>query len=331
MGINWYASRLRIINPLWSLQRMIKRFNLQLSSKAKLRLKWMDYYHKTKNASLTCRHFGIAKSVFWYWYKKYDPQNLKSLEDQSRAPKTSPKSTPDNIRIQVIRLKKQYPRWGKEKLAIILKRDFEITLSPSTVYRIYKKANLSFKYRSLKRPNSKKHKLPINWAKNAPGDLIEVDTKFVFFNGLKYYQFTAIDVVSKWRFLEIRKFKNQKESLLFIKNLIKEAPFKIKMIKSDNGSEFKNKLVQKYIKSKGMKFCYIHKSSPDEQGTVERSHRTDEEEFYSLGNLTMNLDVLNQRIKKHCYIYNNVRPHWSLNGQTPNEFLKINTVQHVLT
>ncbi|MFQ6049997.1 MAG: helix-turn-helix domain-containing protein, partial [Candidatus Paceibacterales bacterium] len=42
-----------------------------LSKEAKKRLKWMDYYRKCHNVSLTCRYFGIARKTFYYWKKRY--------------------------------------------------------------------------------------------------------------------------------------------------------------------------------------------------------------------------------------------------------------------
>src|SRR5277367_5525438 len=59
-----------------------------LSKEAKVRLAWMDHYRANgKNASFTCRHFGISRQCFHKWLKRYDPFRLESLEEKSRAPK----------------------------------------------------------------------------------------------------------------------------------------------------------------------------------------------------------------------------------------------------
>jgi len=57
-----------------------------LTAKGKLRLKWMDHYHKVKDASFTCRHFGISRKTFYKWLKRYRPTNPLTLNDQSKKP-----------------------------------------------------------------------------------------------------------------------------------------------------------------------------------------------------------------------------------------------------
>src|SRR3989344_6062359 len=54
---------------------------VSLSKEALKRLTWIDwYFNHCKNAELTCRHFGISKSVFYRWFHRYDKKNLKTLE-----------------------------------------------------------------------------------------------------------------------------------------------------------------------------------------------------------------------------------------------------------
>ena len=322
MKIDWYNSCIRIINPLKELMHMIQTLSLKLSDKARKRLKWMDHYFKTNNAAITCRHFDIPQSTFWFWHKRYDPHDLKSLEDRSKRPLSSPQRTSDNIIITVIKLKKQYPRWGKEKLALILKRDHNIKISGSTVYRICKKHKLAIKYKSKKRPKPNICKLPLSWPKNAPGDLVEIDTKELNIYGKKMFQYTAKDVVSRWRYIKVLPNDNTLCTIRFFDELLAKTPFQIRLVKSDNGSEFKNEEVQKYLDEKRIKYAYIHKGRPQENAYVERSHRTDEEEFYSMGNLVENIDELNKRLTNHCYTYNYIRPHWGIKGRTPIEALK---------
>ena len=68
-------------------ERMAKL--MKLSRKACLRLEWFIYYYTKafQNASLTCRHFGIKRQIFYYWFNRFQEDNLRTLEDQSRAPK----------------------------------------------------------------------------------------------------------------------------------------------------------------------------------------------------------------------------------------------------
>ena len=51
-----------------------------------VRLDWMDFYRKSQNVALTCRHFGISRQTFYRWHKRYEPLDLTSLEERSHCP-----------------------------------------------------------------------------------------------------------------------------------------------------------------------------------------------------------------------------------------------------
>jgi len=112
----------------------------KLSKQAKLRLKWMDYYQKTKNVSLTCRHFGISRQLFYYWLKRYDPYNLTTLEDKERVPikRRQREITPEQ-EMRIVALCKEYIRYGKEKLALIYQQLYQEKISSWKIQKIIEK------------------------------------------------------------------------------------------------------------------------------------------------------------------------------------------------
>lgn len=113
-----------------------------------------------------------------------------------------------------------------------------------------------------------------------PGELIQIDTKYL--EGRKRYQYTAIDVVSKWRVLKVYDKLNEKNSVDFVSLVLYKAKRKnilIQRIQTDNGKEFQSSL-RAYLEQIGIKHQYTWIHTPDQNGVVERSHRTDEEEFY---------------------------------------------------
>ena len=78
---------MRIINGRPPRARYLARGGAELSRAARLRLQWMDYYQSHgRNAALTWRHFGISRQSFYRWKRRYDPENLVSLEDRSHRP-----------------------------------------------------------------------------------------------------------------------------------------------------------------------------------------------------------------------------------------------------
>ena len=111
---------------------------LSLSRPAKQRLRWMEHFRKYRNARLTCRHFGISPATFYLWKKRFNPDNLMSLEDDSktRKPKNLRKSKHAQIQGQAIQMLREVnPKLGKIRITKILK-ETGYNISPSTVSRI---------------------------------------------------------------------------------------------------------------------------------------------------------------------------------------------------
>ena len=327
----WYGN-LQINGDLVPLMHMIKAFSLNLSADARQRLSWMDMYRECGNASKVARHFGIPLRTFWRWKKRYDPWDLTSLESRSRKPNKSPRKIESAIEMRVLSLKKKHPRWGKEKLTLLLTRDYGIQVSSSTVYRILKKHRLAIKYRTKKR---KAPKPRVNLAEiYNPGDLVQMDTKFIYLNKRRMYQYTAIDVISRWRYATIHPNLDGNTTKEFLTKLNNASPVKISMIQTDNGKEF-GRVVTTWLRNHKIKHVFSHKARPTENAFVERSHRTDEEEFYSIGGNGKTVSEFRDNFAKYIEMYNNYRPHWGLKGLTPNSFLsQFNsqaTVPHVLT
>src|SRR5579871_2813419 len=87
-----------------------------LSKEAKQRLRWMDYYHKHRDASLTCRHFGISRSLFYKWKKRYDQRGPRGLEDISKRPSHVRTPTTPTAQVDLIRrLRREHPEYSKYK------------------------------------------------------------------------------------------------------------------------------------------------------------------------------------------------------------------------
>jgi len=143
------------------------------------------------------------------------------------------------------------------------------------------------------------------YAKKVPGHQVQVDVKFATFvdssgNKVKRYQSTAIDDSTRIRALKMYKKHNQTSTIDFIDYVIDKFPFRIHTIRTDRGYEFQAQF-HWHVEDKGMRHVYIKPRSPQLNGKVERSHRTDQEEFYQL--LTYNDDVdLNQKLSTFKFI-----------------------------
>ncbi|HVB56240.1 MAG TPA: helix-turn-helix domain-containing protein [Candidatus Acidoferrales bacterium] len=117
--------------------REFSRFGRELSRPAQLRLQWMSHYlQHGRNATFTCRHFGISRQTFYRWWRRYDPHDLSTLEDHSHRPHRRRQPAWNAAQAQaVLGLRREYPRWCKDKLVVLPCRK-GLRLSTSMVGRI---------------------------------------------------------------------------------------------------------------------------------------------------------------------------------------------------
>jgi putative transposase len=305
----------------------------QLSAQARRRLKWMDYYQSHgHNARLTCRHFDISPQTFYRWRRRYNPRNLGSLEDRSRRPRRLRQPTwGAQLADAVLRLRQGYPRWGKDKLVVLLRRE-GWQVSTSMVGRILRRLKgqgvlvepprqpVSARKRLQMRPYAMRK--PKDYRVAAPGDLVQVDTLDLRpLPGVLLKHFTARDVVSRWDVLMVASQATAHSAARFLDVLIERMPFCVQGIQVDGGSEFQAAFEQA-CQQRGIRLFVLPPHSPKLNGHVERAHRTHTEEFYEVADLSWTVAELNQQALAWERVYNTVRPHQALAYKTPKQFLE---------
>lgn len=324
---------MKIVNGEIPGARRLIRHTADVSKEARKRLKWFDYYEANgRNARLTCRHFGISPDTFYHWKKYYDPHDLRTLEDHTRRPRRVRRPTwSPEIAGAVLRLREQYPRWGKEKLAVLLRRE-GMNISVSMVGRILKNLkdrgvlqeprlnSISARKRQKKRPYAIRK--PKDYVAKAPGDIVEVDTLDIRpLPGLILKQFTARDIISRWDVIKASSNATASAASNFIATMLERMPFPIKVIQVDGGSEFQDAFEEACHKL-GIQLFLLPPKSPKLNGHVERAQRTHTEEFYEITDSSFEIKELNEALLKWEMIYNTVRPHQSLRYLTPKEYLE---------
>ena len=295
----------------------------------------LDKEISIKQMSLVC---PFSERAIKYWLAQYKVSGMSGLENRSTRPKSQPKETPIRIKERIIELRRE-TRLCAQKLNYKLKKE-NIVIHDRTIGKIIKTEKLVRKYRI--------RKLQYKYIKPSltPGDLVEIDIKYVPGNigGKRYYQYTAIDCATRWRYLKIYDQMTNGNSIHFVAELRRVASFEIKAIKTDNGGCFTNRY-SGYLKSSdpinprlhpldifcakyNMPHYLIDPGKPAQNGKVERSHRTDQEHFYDLNKFRTVID-LKRKIRLWNEYYNNLE-HCALDGLTPNEALNIR-VQNVYT
>ena len=264
------------------------------------------------------------------WVAAYRQGGETALEARSTEPKTQPNETPIWIKERIIEIRKKTRKCAL-KIHWQLKKE-GLLVHPRTIGKILKKERLVRRYRV--------RKITYTYikAERKPGELVEIDVKYVpgRIAGQRYYQYTAIDCASRWRHLAVYDEQTNGHSILFLKEVLKRFAYSIQAVKTDNGSVFTNRYLGTYRRSDLSSrhlhaldtFCaqqnithyLIDPGKPAQNGTVERSHREDQEKFYDQ-NIFRSFSDLRRKLRRWNMYYNNLE-HCGLGGKTPNEFLK---------
>jgi transposase InsO family protein len=295
------------------------------------RLKWVLPIVKKEvrliDVAKVCPH---SKRSLERWVATFKAKGEAGMDPKSTEPKTQKEETPIWIKERVVEVRKKTKKCAL-KIHWQLKKE-GILIHERTIGKILKKGNLVRKYRV------KKIKYKYIKAERQPGELMEIDVKYVpgTVAGMKYFQYTAIDTASRWRHLAVYNEQTNFHSILFLKEVMGIFKYKIQAIKTDNGSIFTNYYTS-MTKRSDMTVKTIHAldifwrenniihylidpGKPAQNGTVERSHREDQEKFYAQ-NKFKNFRDLQKKLKRWNIYYNDLE-HCGINGKTPNEFLK---------
>ena len=283
--------------------------------------------------------YGVTKAAIRYktnrqyiyrWKNRYDG-TLESLADRSHRPHHHPNEhTADELKL-ITDMRKRNANAGLVVLWVKL-RQRGYTRSITGLYRLLRRQGEL----GVKPPNPKY--IPKPYEKmQYPGQRVQIDVKFVpevciagEAKGKKFYQYTAIDEYSRFRYLEAFEEHSTYSSAIFLEHLIQKFPFKIECVQTDNGSEFTKRLgntnnptptlFEARLEQCGIRHKLIRPYTPRHNGKVERSHRKDNEYFYATHTF-YSFDDFKKQLAVHSRKYNNF-PMRPLNWKTPAEYVK---------
>lgn len=280
----------------------------------------LEYAQAIGNVKEACRDFGVPRSSFYRWKKAYSKEGRAGLVRSKPVAKSHPRQIPPEYVEKILHLRTKY-HLGPQRIAWYLERYHGFKTSCSSVYRTLKRNGIG----RLPRKAGRRAIHTRRYAKQVPGHHIQIDVKFLNLTSedgrkIRRYQYTAIDDATRVRALKIYGRHNQRSSIDFIDYVIEKFPFRIHTVRTDRGHEWQAKF-HWHVEDKGIRHVYIKPRSPQLNGKVERSHRTDQEEFYQLLTYTDDVD-LNKKLATWEEFYNVHRPHGAHNGKTPYEALR---------
>jgi len=302
-------------------------------------------YLKTNggNVSATASVFGVNRPVIYDILRK---QASGNLNDCSKAPHRQPNKTASLVEDKVVEFKNK-THLGPERLSRHLKKYEGVIVASGTIRHILRRNKDRLTY-LLGRRKSKKERRPfVDWYSAKPFEIVQVDVKFIRDQkalskeqiihldryDIPNYQWGALDVNSRFKLIGYSREKSWSNGLLWylwVISWLRDHGVTGKIIFTvDNGEEFggqswmKVAELRKLIKGFNCELVQNHKGHPEENSQLERSHRTDDDEFYCLRvNKIKSETELCDEALNYIYYYNNLREHSSLNNQTPFERLK---------
>lgn len=280
--------------------------------------------------SKAARRYGIHRDTIYAWRAELRPK------------KSGPKAvvswqTEPEIEELILQLKLATgygPKRLRPELTLI-----GVVVGEKAIRGVLERAGL------VEHHHRKRRKKPQKFYAPYPGYRIQVDTKVVpddlpDLRSGERYQFTAIDIASKIRFLAIYDSLSNYNSIHFMKEVLAffgDVGIEVECIQTDNHGTFTNLYmggnkkadhellrvhpVTQYLLDRGIEHKLSRPATPQHNGFVERSHRTDGEEFYRLVDLNrLDLDQLQIEVKRWQFEYNYLRLHSSCDNQPPMKY-----------
>jgi len=288
---------------------MNKRKQHQPAYPSVIRHKWVFLIDTAKwSMRKVAKEYHVSVKTVHTWYhrskygKKYVPKRIQPATKLTREITA------------YIEHEKHKVNPGPLKLSLMIKRQFGVSVSSTIVYRYLKKKKL------IRRPQKKlpwytplkEHIYP-----KRPGELVQLDIKYVWIEGKRKYQRTFVDVYTGIPFAHIGTSKDDDTTITAFKQATAYYPFRIDGIQTDNGGEFRGTF-HHHLLEQGIAHYFIPKKSPQWNGCVERLHRSMDEEYYLNPNKE-SFPTLGSYLK--WYRFERISLSKNLYGLTPQEKL----------
>lgn len=277
-----------------------------------------------------CWKLGISRKTFYKWRARYRAagRNPRSLLDQSRRPKQSPRQLSERIVGHILAIRRQ-EECGPCLISFYLRERHGLRVSPAGVYKVLKRTGQVRPYHTRKRFKQRYTSQFIR----KPGQKVQVDVKYCpkLAGFPQRYQYTAIDGYSRLRFCEIYDEVSPAASVDFLARVRACFPFRLQCMQTDHGSEFtyamfpEVKVVHPFTAAchrHGITHKLIPIATPHHNGQVENSHGKDVVECYRRFPVQQPKQLI-ALIHRRNQIWNFERPHQALGLRTPVEYLQL--------
>ena len=298
------------------------------------RYNWFLEAQSLGNVSLACKRLGISRKTFYKWKQRFEraDRNRSALLDHSHRPYHCPRSVKPGLRRRIVELRRKTRLGPLRLLQLLQNHGLKHLPSAPTIAKIIQSAGLTRRRKAKPKRYRRRFIVP------RPAHLIQIDIKFVpyLLEGRRLYQYTAIDCCTRLRLVQFSEEMTTHISKSFAQYALTSFPFPVRVVQTDNDAVFTHwytagpktpldrpvKLhpFSATCQRPGATHRLIPPRTPRLNGKVERSHQTDEEEFYRLQHYYTRQD-LEKAFYRWLWDYNHTRLHMGLNGKTPIQSL----------
>ncbi len=327
---------MRVVGLPRSFYQLSKTTPQELTPEAQERMGWVSCWQTLRQQGLTssaaAEALGLPQSTLYRWHKALREEGPAGLGTKSRRPlRVRGPTWSAKLSQAVLKLRERYPRWGKDKLVVLLRRQgwqvstsmtgrILTSLKARGVLKEPPRHGVSARKRSRRRPYAVRK--PREYRAMNPGDIVQEDTLDIRpLPGVVLKHFTARDMVSRWDVIEVHTRATSSLAAQFLGSMRRRFPFPIRAVQVDGGSEFQAAF-ETACQQLGIRLFVLPPRSPKLNGHVERAQRTHTEEFYELYDGELDIATLNRALLDWERVYDTFRPHHSLDGRTPAQYLE---------
>lgn len=260
---------------------------------------------------------SVTRQTIYTWKARYERYGIDGLIKKRKKRTDGPHNkTAPEIEQLVLNTANTYWTDGVEALSDHLARLYNLTINPTTIYRILKREGV--RYGEHHPRTTKRWKIKL-YSHQIPGLELQMDTKYPFGYKQGRVIYTIIDDASRWVYAWTYTRATKENTIDFINRVLAHAPFLIQKIRTDQGKEFSALSVRQHLDDVGIEHRLNTPYCPEENGKIERFHRTLNEKCVVGVHPSDSLDALQYKLTLFLNYYNYQKRHRGLGmeGMTP--------------
>ena len=315
------------------------------------RLRVMARAHALGNVTQACREFGISRSLFYRWRKRYLAYGPDGLHPRRHGPR---RGRPPTLSLQVERailaLALAWPTWGPARLAVQLARPEHggWRVAPTTIYRLLRRAGLQTRWQRLavleahsaqaaglltertrRHLTTAQRRRSPHVAAHTPGELVCLDTFYIGkLKGVgKVWQYTACDAACSYAIAQVSTEFSAAAAARFLATRVlpayRGAGWSVQRVLTDQGNEYRGALDQA-CRTLGIRHTRTQPRHAWTNGFVERLQGTILSELWRIEfrrRFFTGIAVMQTALDRYLAFYNHRRPHlgYRTQGRPPAE------------